>query len=268
MPTFPAVCPLATPRWLPSGARPDGQTYYGGPLTRSRGVVFHVNAGDGDPYNWWTDPANPSVASAHLQIMATGELVQYVRLDTVAWAQGAGNSDWHSVETQGWPDKPLTGPQFETFARLLAWGHGAWGWPLQVTDTPAGTGLGTHAMGGMAWGGHACPGTIRAAQRPALLDRARQLLNPTPTPAAGRPHVLEDDMPTVLQAAGRPPILVVGTLFVELRTPAEQTNALHAYNTGITAPDVNGVPTAVWVEPGTLNDLIAQSQRQVRGGTP
>lgn len=177
---YPSIVPFATNELLPDGPRPDGQTYMGGPLTASRGVVFHVNAGNGDPRNWWTNPTNPSVASAHLQIMKSGELRQYVPLDRVAWAEVAGNGSWHSVETEGFPGEPLTPAQFETFAHLLAWGHGACGWPLQVTDDPNGAGLGTHEMGGAAWGGHACPGPVRAAQRPALTARAQQLLAPAP----------------------------------------------------------------------------------------
>lgn len=89
---------------------------------------------------------------------------------------------------------------------------------------------------------------------------------PTPVPRTGAAvTVLGDDMPTVMQAAGRPPVLAVGGLFVELHTVAEQTNALHAYNTGVTAPDKAGVPSPVWIEAGTLADLIGQSQRAVRG---
>lgn len=194
--TGPALVPFAVPELLPDRPRADGQTWMGGALTASRGVVFHVNDGNGDPYNWWTNPADPAVASAHLQIMKTGELRQYVPLDRVAWAEVDGNGSWHSVETEGFPTEPLTDAQFATFTRLLAWGHtSGWAWPLQVCDDPHGYGLGTHQMGGAAWGGHACPGPIRAAQRPALLAAAQRLLTPAP--------VQEDDMlPTLVNIAG------------------------------------------------------------------
>ena len=66
MTTFPAFVPFAVQRPLPDRPRADGQTFMGGALTFTRGVAFHVNAGNGDPYNWWTNPSNPSVASAHL----------------------------------------------------------------------------------------------------------------------------------------------------------------------------------------------------------
>jgi hypothetical protein len=128
--------------------------------------------------------------------MKTGELKQYVPLNRVAWAEVNGNGEWHSVETEGYPAELLTAAQFETFARLLAWGHTNCGWPLQVTDSPSGYGVGTHQMGGAAWGGHACPGSLRASQRPALIARANQLLGGSaPTPAPARLPVLTWNLP-------------------------------------------------------------------------
>lgn len=191
---FPSLIPFATNELLPDpSGRADGETYMGGALTVSRGVVFHVNAGDGDPRGWWMSPTNHSVASAHVQIMKSGEIRQLVPLDRVAWAEVNGNGEWHSVETEGFPTEALTPAQFESFAKLLAWGHQTCGWALQVTDSTTGSGIGTHQMGGAAWGGHSCPGPIRAGQRQALCDRANQLLGapaPAPAPAPGYPGTL------------------------------------------------------------------------------
>jgi hypothetical protein len=98
-------------------------------------------------------------------------------------------------------------------------------------------------------------------------------VNYTPAPTSGAALVLGDDMPTVIQAGTKPPVLVVGGLFVELRTKAEQVNALLAYNSGIKNADgspfvdADGIPGPVWVEAGTLDNLIAQSQQAVRGGS-
>jgi hypothetical protein len=69
-------------------------------------------------------------------------------------------------------------------------------------------------------------------------------------------------MPTVMQSKSKPPILVVGGLFVELRTPAEIKNACIAYNQQ-QPKDADGVPSPVWVEDQTLSVLIAQSQKAV-----
>jgi hypothetical protein len=145
--SFPAICPIANVyEWLPPAN-------IGGPMTSSRGLVLHVNAGNGDPYGWWTQPTTPT-ASSHFQLMKSGQLIQYVRLDTVAWCQVAGSSMWHSIETEGFPDEPLTDSAVSKLAALYAWGHNACGWPLQLADTPGDVGFGWHGMGGEGWGGH------------------------------------------------------------------------------------------------------------------
>lgn len=190
--TLPGVCPVADRyQWLPP-------RIIGGYMPSTRGLVFHVNAGNGNAYNWFLNPAAP-IASSHFQLMKSGELIQGVRLDTVAWCQVAGSATWHSIETEGWPNEPLTEAALDKMARLYAWGSKACGWKLQLADSPAGYGLGTHQMGGQAWGGHQCPGDIRAAQRGEILRRAAQysggvyLTSTSPAPAAkGYP-----DLPTI-----------------------------------------------------------------------
>lgn len=165
---FPALCPIADRQeWLP-------QRNIGGGMTTSRGLVLHVNAGNGDPYNWWTRPTTP-IASSHFQLMKDGTLIQYVRLDTVAWCQVAGSETWHSIETEGFPSEALTDVAVAKLAKLYAWGHKNLGWPLQIADTPAQTGFGWHGMGGWAWGGHfGCPGDLRKAQRAKILQLASE----------------------------------------------------------------------------------------------
>jgi len=56
--------------------------------------------------------------------------------------------------------------------------------PDLITDTPGGRGIGTHVMGGAAYGGHTCPGPgPRAGQRAAIIARAQALRTPvTPVP--------------------------------------------------------------------------------------
>src|SRR6185312_1247878 len=157
--SFPSVCPVAdTYEWLP-----DRLT--GGPMYTTQGLVLHVNAGNGDPAGWWEQPTTPT-ASSHFQLMKSGELIQYVGLDTVAWCQVAGSVGWHSIETEGFPDEPLTDAAVAKLAKLYAWGARACGWEMQLTDDPNGQGFGWHGMGGYAWGGHfGCPGDARKAQR-------------------------------------------------------------------------------------------------------
>jgi hypothetical protein len=147
------------------------------------GVVIHVTAGEGDPYNEFANPANQ--VSAHFGIgngrggMADGLLEQYVDTGTVAWAQAAGNLTYVSVETEGEPADALTALQLVTFANLLAWLHTEHGIPLAVTNTPGAPGLITHGAGGVAWGDHPdCPGPARSAQRSEIVALAFQILNP------------------------------------------------------------------------------------------
>jgi hypothetical protein len=47
------------------------------------------------------------------------------------------------------------------------------GMPYAIADAPGQPGIGTHQMGGAAYGGHACPGPVRASQRSTIIDLAR-----------------------------------------------------------------------------------------------
>lgn len=146
-------------------------TKYGGPLNSTMGLVLHVNDGNGDPYNWWMNPAAPT-ASSHFQCMKDGTLIQYVGTDTVAYAQVAGNANWHSCETEGYPTEALSQAQVDKITKLYSWGIASLGWKAQVTNDINTPGFGIHSMGGQAWGGHACPGDLRANQRQTILDGA------------------------------------------------------------------------------------------------
>jgi len=171
---LPALRAAALPMdvlWHPDATRRPLPRDMGGALTRSRGLILHVQAGDNSPHGWFN--RDDVQASSHWWVSRAGRLEQYVPADRVAWAQAAGNSAWHSVETEGWPGEGLTAEQIGTLSRLYRWGHDHWGWALHLADDPAGTGLGWHGMGGAAWGGHPdCPGPIRLAQRPAILAGA------------------------------------------------------------------------------------------------
>ncbi len=173
-------------QWHPSAKKEELTQDMGGVLTYSRGLVLHVQAGNNDPHDWF---ARADVqASSHWWVSKKGRLVQYVPAGRIAWAQASGNSAWHSVETEGYPDEPLTDAQIATLAALYRWGRVWWGWPLTLAESPTGSGLGWHGMGGTAWGGHFdCPGNTRKGQRDAILALVQT--TPTPTPPE------EDDVP-------------------------------------------------------------------------
>lgn len=173
-----ARCPFAVWRPVPN---------FGGPMETYLGVVIHVTAGEGDPYNWFSDPV--SQVSSHFGIgngqggMADGLLEQFVDTANQSWAQASGNGSYLSVETEGEPTDPLTSEQIWTFARVMVWAHQMYGIPLQLAETPGQTGLIWHGAGGSAWGGHLdCPGPQRVAQRAQILNAAKAMITPPPPP--------------------------------------------------------------------------------------
>ena len=157
---------------------------------RTLGLILHVQAGNNALSGWFDNPA--AQASSTWWAGKGGGREQYGNPDTDKfWAQAAGNSLYHSIETEGYPGEALTAAQVESCAVAYAFGHARYGWPFQLAEKPGDAGLGWHGMGGSAWGGHTgCPGDLRKAQRAAILARARQIANPAPTPK-------EDDMPSV-----------------------------------------------------------------------
>lgn len=151
------------------------------------GLILHVQAGDGELTSWFNNP--DAQASSTWWGGKLGGRSQYGNPDTDKfWAQAAGNPTYHSIETEGQPNQPLTAAQIETVAVAYAWGHTRYGWPFRLAEKPGDPGLGWHGMGGKAWGGHTgCPGDLRKAQRPQILARAQQIAGDTTTPQ-------EDDM--------------------------------------------------------------------------
>lgn len=136
------------------------------------GVVIHVQEGNNSPAGWFNNPAAPP-ASSHFWVSKAGAIQQFIDTAFQAWAQGAGNYNYLSVETEGWTTEPLSVEQTAGFASIMQWAAKTYGVPLVVTDTPGARGLITHGAGGVAWGNHpGCPGTIRAAQRADILAAA------------------------------------------------------------------------------------------------
>lgn len=146
-------------------------------MVAHRGIVLHIQEGtEAGTDSWVHNPA--SEVSAHFGNPKTGGLVQWVDLDDRAWAEVNGNPYWISVENEGYSGDALTPSQLENVAQLLAWAHNLYGVPLQVSDSTV-PGLTGHSCGGAAWGGHyQCPGQHILDQRPQIIGRAAQILNP------------------------------------------------------------------------------------------
>lgn len=141
------------------------------------GVVLHVNdspvGSRGTSIDWYAAGGGSDSVCPTWQVYPDGETWQLLPANVQPWCQAAGNSWGLAIETGGNHAEPLTGKAVAAAAAIMRWVHDEWGIPLQVTDHPSRPGLGTHKMGGQAWGGHPCPGTIRAAQRQQILDIAQ-----------------------------------------------------------------------------------------------
>lgn len=158
--------------WPTKDGTPGGfGTAYGGVLHTEVGYEHTV-------IHEFNDPA--AQASAFFSIGEGGHIHQYGPLgrDWMAWTQVDGNPNWRGVEHEdkGSPATPLTRAQLAASAQVFEAMSAFDGWPLQATDDPVnGRGIIFHADGGAAWGGHDCPGKVRMAQRPAIIDLARQI---------------------------------------------------------------------------------------------
>lgn len=142
-----------------------------------RGLVLHIAQGTWAGIVPWAQNPNARV-SMHFAAGRAGQRAQVVDTDIRAWTQADGNGRWLSVENEGFVPDALTAQQVEFAAQIFARGHQVYGYPLQLAESPGGYGLGYHAMGGAAWGGHYdCPGLAIIAQRGAVLARAVQLVN-------------------------------------------------------------------------------------------
>lgn len=137
-----------------------------------RGVVIHIMDGTlAGTESWFNNSA--AQASSHFGTGKDGELRQWVDTSDRAWAQAAGNTAWLSVENEGNGGDTLTDAQLDRCADVLRWAHQTYGVPLQLASSPSGEGLGYHAMGGAAWGGHtSCPGSKIVAQLGEIVKRA------------------------------------------------------------------------------------------------
>jgi hypothetical protein len=140
------------------------------------GLVLHVMEGTLEGSDSWfrrTPTANDSGSSAHFGLAKDGRLWQWVDTEDKAWAQEAGNNSYVSVECEEKVGDTLTAAQLAALVRLVQWMHDHHGMPFTLANKPGERGLGYHAMGGVAWGNHPCPGAPIIAQRQAILNAAK-----------------------------------------------------------------------------------------------
>ncbi|WP_018502364.1 peptidoglycan recognition protein family protein [Parafrankia discariae] len=194
---------MAATLYPPARNRPVRNTS-GTMVEPTRGLIPHVQVGTGSLFGWFDNPA--SQVSAHLWLSKTGEFEQYVPFDRRAWAQAAGNPFWISVECEGYDSEDYTAIQIQRLGELFAWGMHEFGWRPEITDSPSGYGLGTHRMGGTAWGGHSCPGNPRANRRGDILAAA---LGASPGGSLADPGQRYAGMPTLREGMRGPEVVTL-----------------------------------------------------------
>lgn len=170
------ICPFAT--WLPVAS-------HSGPMTEHLGLVVHVQEGMNSLAGYMANAANQ--VSSTFWVSRAGAIEQYVDTGNAPWTQMAGNFSYQSVEVEGFATAAMTAAQVTAVARIYAWLVGEYAYPLATCDH-GGRGLTTHAHypsgePDPAWGGHPCPGALRAPQLPAIVARAAALVGGDP-PAA------------------------------------------------------------------------------------
>jgi hypothetical protein len=182
--TVPDLLPGA--RWRPISYREEAGRFTQTPL----GWILHVVVGNGSPFNTFQNAVSPGRRFSHLWVSKIGATEQYQLLSWKSWAQGVGNPTWWAIETEGFPGEPLTSEQIKELARI----HKVLGAPNLLAEAPGQRGIGTHYMGGVAWGNHSCPDPSpgvgpRSKQREAILTlaAASQPASPIPTLPATTP---------------------------------------------------------------------------------
>jgi len=167
--SLPARCPFAV--WLPISYRSDKplRAYRNRWVLHVAGYSPRVRSADhGLQYDFESRTTNRATCTFYVD--ALGVIAQHCETNRQSWAQVAGNTTWMSVEVAGTPGSPMNERQLRSLAKLHVW----MGADDRVTNSTLGCGIGTHSMGGKAWGGHPCPGALRAAQRATIIRYAKE----------------------------------------------------------------------------------------------
>lgn len=145
----------------------------GGTMGPIRGLILHIQQGNEQgSIAWCKNPA--SKVSAHFFVAKDGTIHQLVPVNRVAWAEVDGNTQWLSVECEGYTGQSLTPAQVLSLALLFARIHLRYGVPLAISDDPYHVnGITGHGLGGAGYGGHYdCPGTPILSQRTDIIHTA------------------------------------------------------------------------------------------------
>jgi len=169
--------------WRPTSYRGESGLFAPG---HPVGYIPHVQVGLGGLWALFENAVSPNRKFSTAWVAKSGASEQYAETNRKPWAQAAGNGDYLAFECEGYPGEPYTPAQINT---LACW-HNFLGMPDLITDTPGARGIGTHVMGGAAYGAHTCPGPgPRSAQRGEILARALVLRGGKVLPPVAHPPV-------------------------------------------------------------------------------
>lgn len=166
--------------WMPGAVRRP-ITYRGaaGKFTHPPlGWILHVVVGNGSPWSEFEHAVSPDRRFSTGWVAKSGLIEQYAETDCITWAQEAGNPDYWSWETEGFPNEPLTREQIASLGRI----HRFHGTVDALASKPGERGIGTHYMGGVAWGGHTCPDPFPPGHGPRSRQRSAIIAASHPAP--------------------------------------------------------------------------------------
>jgi N-acetylmuramoyl-L-alanine amidase len=161
-----------------------------------RGLVLHIQQGtENGTFNWFNTTLEDRQAandrtgkgpayrsSAHFGNPKSGKLEQFIDTNDTAFAQH-GNQSWLSIENEGMPGDALTVNQINNVSRLMAYLVAVEGVQLKEANSTSDSGLGYHSMeAGCKHPG--CPGSAIISQRPAILEKAREIFRSNAPPDA------------------------------------------------------------------------------------
>lgn len=174
---------------LPIPYRGEAGRFTGTPL----GWILHVVVGNGSPHSGFVNAKPGTRRFSTFWVSKTGRIEQYAETWCQSWAQASGNGSYWSVETEGFPTEALTAAQVQSLAKI----HNFLGTADAIANKPGQRGIGTHYMGGAAWGGHSCPDPQyhegqgpRSKQRAAIIA-ASHPAPPPPPPTPKKVHKMQ-----------------------------------------------------------------------------
>lgn len=208
------------------------------------GIVLHTAVSNSASLYPYFSSAGAAGVESHFYVRQDGSIEQMMdtevradcQLDGNSWLSGGTRYGFISVETwdgagtSAWPDwrtngngaPPWNAAQLAALEKLIAWAAKLHGFPIEKATGPQGTGVGWHNLfttpsssSAPSWNHtHACPGTARIAQIPALINAAKdagQAVSAVPPPTTPKElPLLPGTLARLVQVPGDAAIYVIG----------------------------------------------------------